>query len=260
MSTRPTSPAEWAGEELEMNLLTKTVMRLSEAAPLHEVLSEVVRFMTSLVNCDSCLIYILENDELVLRGSKNPHLEVVGQLKMKMGQGVTGWVARHLKPVAITERAFEDFRFAMFHELPEDNFEAFLSVPIMSGRKLLGVINMQNRAPHQYTQAEISLAATIGFLVGAEIERSRLETHNSALIEKLETRNLVDRAKEILQRELNIREVDAHRKMQRESQNRNKTMREIAQAVILIDDLKKPIGAGRTESSDRVRFAKASGS
>jgi signal transduction protein with GAF and PtsI domain len=66
-----------------------------------------------------------EGDELVLRASKNPHPEVVGRLKLRVREGITGWVAEHREPVAIPEKAAHDPRFQFFHELPEDSYEAF---------------------------------------------------------------------------------------------------------------------------------------
>jgi uroporphyrinogen-III synthase len=176
---------------------------------------------------------------LVLRASKNPHPELVDRLKLKLGQGITGWVAERREPVAVEQGAAEDSRFNMFNELPEDHFEAFLSVPLVSGGRLVGVINLQNREPHQYTKREINLVATIGFLVGAEVERVRLDSENSELSNRLETRKLVERAKGILQRDLGVSEEEAYQTIQRESQQRRKSMKELAESIILSDDLKR---------------------
>ncbi len=174
------APAE-VSEDFGIGLLNKVASRMSAATPLHEVLAEVVEFVTFVVECDSCFVYLLENDELVLRASKNPHPELVNRLKLKVGQGITGWVAEHREPVAVTRNASEDPRFKLFNELPEDRFEAFLSVPMVSGGRLVGVINLQDRAEHRFSPREISLIAAVGFLVGAEIERARLESENSEL-------------------------------------------------------------------------------
>jgi uroporphyrinogen-III synthase len=78
---------------------------------------------------------------------------------------------------------------------------------------------------------------TIGFLVGAEIEMARLESENSQLAVRLETRKIVERAKGILQRDLNISEEQAYVMLQRESQQRRRSMREIADAIILSDSM-----------------------
>lgn len=72
-----------------------------------------------------------------------------------------------------------------------------------------------------------------------ENEKSALETEKSALSDKLETRKAVDRAKGILQRDLRISEEEAYRTLQRESQQRRRSMRDIAESIILNDDLKR---------------------
>lgn len=226
----------------DITLLNKMASRMAAAAPLDQVLKDVLEFVRTVVKCDSCMIYVLEKEDLVLRASKNPHPEVVGRLKMKVGQGITGWVAEHREPVVVAEEAYRDPRFKLFNELPEDRFEAFLSVPLVSGGRLVGVINLQNRAKHLYTKREISLIATVGFLVGAEIERARLESENAQLSERLEARKIVERAKGILQRELNVSEDQAYAMLQRQSQQMRKSMKEIADAVVLSHAVKQSSG------------------
>jgi uroporphyrinogen-III synthase len=83
------------------------------------------------------------------------------------------------------------------------------------------------------------LIATVGFLVGAEIERARLESENLQLSGELEARKIVERAKGILQRELKISEEDAYLTLQRESRQRRKSMKEVAEALILSEELKR---------------------
>jgi uroporphyrinogen-III synthase len=100
------------------------------------------------------------------------------------------------------------------------------------------VINVQNREAHQYSKREISLIGTIGFLVGAEVERARLESENFKLSDKLETRKIVERAKGILQRDLQLSEEEAYLTLQRESRQRRKSMKEFAEAILLSEDFK----------------------
>ena len=223
----------------DIDLLHEIGSRLAAADPFHAVLSRVVDFVSTLVQCDSCFVYVLEDDELVLRASKTPHPDVVDRLKLRVGQGITGWVAEHRTPVAVGSHAFDDPRFKTFNELPEDRYEAFLSVPVLSRGKLVGVINLQHRQPHNHTQREMQLISTIGFLVGAEIETARLEIENSQLSERLETRKVLDRAKGILQRDLGLTEEEAYLTIQRQSRQRRKTKKEIAEAIILTDELRR---------------------
>jgi uroporphyrinogen-III synthase len=222
-----------------IDFLHEISSRIAAADSFHLVLGRIVDFVTALIPCDSCFIYVLEGDKLVLRASQNPHADLVDQLGLQIGHGVTGWVAEHREPVAIASNASEDSRFKAFLNIPEDQFEAMLCTPILCASKVVGVINLQHRHSYQHTPNEVRLLSMIGFLVGAEIERARLETENAALAGRLETRKVVDRAKGILQRDLSVTEDEAYRRMQRESRQRRKSMREIAEAILLGDDLKK---------------------
>ena len=244
------STSELEENERHIQLLTEVIPKQAQnvplertaesgtPAPLQQVLAEVVDFTTSVLKCDSCFVYVLENDELVMRASKNPHPEAVNRLKLKMGQGITGWVAEHARLVAVTQNASQDPRFQLFNDLPEDRFEAFLSVPLLSRGRLVGVINLQHRDPHRYTDRQIRLISAVGLLVGAEIELARLESENSQLSARLETRKILDRAKGIMQRDLKISEQEAYLTLQRESRQRSKSMKEIAEAILLNDEIR----------------------
>jgi uroporphyrinogen-III synthase len=222
-----------------IDFLHEISSRLAGADPFHVVLSSIVDFVTTVIPCDSCFIYVLEQEKLVLRSSKNPHADLIDHLGVQVGQGITGWVAEHREPVAIASGAWNDPRFMIFRNLPEDHFEAILCTPILCASKVVGVINLQHRLSYQHTTNEVRLLSMLGFLVGAEVERSRLETENAQLAGRLETRKVLDRAKGILQRDMGISEDQAYRTMQRESRQRRKSMREIADAILLGDDLKK---------------------
>ncbi|HEY4379948.1 MAG TPA: uroporphyrinogen-III synthase [Acidobacteriaceae bacterium] len=222
-----------------IDFLHEISSRIASADSFHLVLGRIVDFVTAIIPCDSCFIYVLEADRLVLRASQNPHADLVDQLGLQIGHGVTGWVAEHREPVAIASNASKDPRFEAFKNVPEDQFEAMLCTPILCASKVVGAINLQHRNSYQHTSNEVRLLSMIGFLVGAEIERARLESENAALAGRLETRKVVDRAKGILQRDLAIPEDEAYRRMQRESRQRRKSMREIAEAILLGDDLKK---------------------
>src|SRR3984893_1895571 len=226
-------------EDPAIDFLHQIGSRMAAADPLHEVLQRIVDFVTAVVKCDSCFVYVLESKELVLRASKNPHPEVVDRLKIQVGQGITGWVAEHRKPVAVASHASRDSRFQCFNELPEDRYEAFLSVPVICRNKLVGVINLQHRQPHTYSHAEIQLISTIGFLVGAEIEMARLEDENSHLSEELESRKIIERGKGILQRDLRLSEEQAYLMLQKQSRQRRMSMRAVAEAIVLSEEVKR---------------------
>src|SRR5450755_2248098 len=226
-------------EDSPVDFLHEIGGRLATAEDFHQVMDRVEEFATALVKCDSCLIYVLEGDYLVLRASKNAHPNIVDRLKLRVGQGITGWVAEHHEPVAISEKAALDPRFQFFHELPEDSYEAFLSVPLMCRGRVVGAINLQHRGPHTYRLKEIRMISAIGFLVGAEIELARIEEVNSNLADQLQTRKVVERAKGILQRDLGLSEEQAYLGLQQQSRQKRKPMRDIAEAIILGDEVRE---------------------
>src|SRR6202034_4091427 len=101
----------------EVDLVHLVTCQMAEADALSETLRHIVDFICAVVKCDSCFVYVLDGHRLVLRASMNPHAEVVGLLKLKFGQGITGWVAEHLQPVAISQEAYKDPRFEFFKKL-----------------------------------------------------------------------------------------------------------------------------------------------
>src|ERR1700719_3113742 len=227
-----------SANQRDLELLHRIGERIAAADPLRSILDLVVDFASSAVKCDSCFVYILEEGNLILRASKNPHPDLLNRLKLRLGQGITGWVAENGKPVAISENAWMDPRFQVFDELPEDRYQSLLSVPMLSRDRMVGVINLQHREPYLHSQREINLVAVIGFLVGPEIERAIMEAEKAKLSELPEARRLVDRAKGILQRDLRIDEEEAYLTLQRQSRQHKKSMKEIAEAILLGDQIK----------------------
>ena len=136
-----------------LDVLQQVSNSLTSSDPLHVVLSRIVACVCSIVPCDSCFIYTLEEDKLVLRASKNLHSAEIDQLKILLGQGVTGWVAEYREPVAISHDASSDPRFSTFRNLPEDSFESMLCVPVLCAGRVVGVLNLQHIQPYSHTDS-----------------------------------------------------------------------------------------------------------
>ena len=195
--------------QFDASVLHRVSGIVSSELSLDEMLGEVVGLTARVSGCDACLVYLAETDtgEFVLRASLVPHAKDLGNLRMKMGEGVTGWVAEHQSPVALSSKAADDTRFKLFPALIEDTYQAFLSVPLVNKGKAIGVINVHHRAKHEHTPEEISTISFIGEQMGSAIAKSLLEEENARLAEEtaemkrqLETRKAVERAKGILQK------------------------------------------------------------
>ena len=235
-------------EESHVDLLHEIGNRLATSSGFQDVLNRVVEFATALVKCDSCLIYVLEDDDLVLRASKNPHPEAVDRLKLKVGQGITGWVAEHRSVVALAANAFADPRFKKFPQLFEDTYEALLSVPLVGGGDTIGVINVHHREPYRHSSDEISMMVFIGEQLGGAISNSLLGEERARLLEEtlemkraLETRKVMERAKGILQQRHQISEEEAYLRLRNQSRRLRRPMKELADAIILAEDLGRAV-------------------
>src|SRR5215472_5473980 len=127
--------------ESSVTLLHRISSIVSSDLSLEEMLGEIVGLTAQVTECDACLVYLMDHEanEIVLRASQVPHAAALGELRMKIGEGVTGWVAEHKSVVALTSNAAADPRFKRFQTLIEDTYEAFLSVPIVTGGETIGV-------------------------------------------------------------------------------------------------------------------------
>ena len=128
--------------QFDASVLHRVSGIVSSELSLDEMLGEVVGLTARVSGCDACLVYLVESEtgEFVLRASLVPHARDLGNLRMKMGEGVTGWVAEHQSPVALSSNATSDTRFKLFPALIEDTYEAFLSVPLVNKGKAIGVV------------------------------------------------------------------------------------------------------------------------
>ena len=138
---------------------------------------------------DACLVYLCDNatNEIVLRASQLPHDAEIGKVRMKMGEGITGWVAVHNSVVALPKNAAKDARFKSFSSLQEDTYEAFLSVPLVNVGVLIGVINVHHREPHPHSPDEVALVTFIGEQMGGVIGRAKLAEQSQSAVRRLET-------------------------------------------------------------------------
>jgi signal transduction protein with GAF and PtsI domain len=173
----------------EVNVLHRISESITNTLDLEAVLKHIVEIVVEVTKADACLLYLLSDgrDELILRASKNPHPKLIGRITIGLGEGITGWVARERTRVVIPNNASEDSRFKFFNTLPEDRYHAFVSVPIMVKKEVIGVINVQHKRARRYREDELALLSTIANQVGGAIENARLYDQMKRKALQLET-------------------------------------------------------------------------
>ena len=180
--------AQLADTEKQLRLLQKISRFMVREMSLNDALQRIVSLVVEFTNSDSCLFYLLQNHELVLCASNNPQPDTIGNVRLKLGEGLTGWVARERRLLSISREAYSDPRFKLFTDLPEDTYEAFLSAPIIIRNHVAGVINVQHREPHAHTGGEMELLTTIGEMAGS---LTALATVDSATLARANLLDLV---------------------------------------------------------------------
>ena len=161
--------------EQQLRLFQRISRFMAREMSLQEVLQGIVSLVEEFMECDSCLLYLLDGDELVLCAGNMPHDSALGKVRLKREEGLTGWVARERTLLAISRESYLDPRFKYFRELPEDTYEAYLSAPVIARNRVVGVINVHHRAPHPHTGGEMELLTTVGEQVGCLLVLARME-------------------------------------------------------------------------------------
>src|SRR6202142_2690391 len=181
------TPAETSSTQVA--LLHRISNIVSSDQDIESILHEMVMLTMNVTHSDACLVYLIDHstNEIVLRASQLPHDSEIGNVRMKMGEGITGWVAAHNSVVALAKSASSDSRFKPFSALQEDTYQAFLSVPLVDSGEIIGVINVHHREPHQHSSDEVALVTFIGEQMGGVIGRARLAEQSLSSVRRLET-------------------------------------------------------------------------
>lgn len=227
----PKKTMQWLKQRL--TLLERITETISYNLNLDEVLAQVVNLVSETMSADSCLIYLAQDHHLILKASKVPHPTMINKVAMKFGEGITGWVAQQRTLVRLSEKSSADSRFKIIPYLDEDRWEAFLSVPIIFQHHVVGVINVQHRQSHKHTPTEIALLKTIAAQVGGAIFNAKLISETQTLKEALETRKVIERAKGLIMKQHSLSEESAYTLIRKKSMDTKKTMKEVAEAIIL---------------------------
>ncbi|MDE2127595.1 MAG: GAF domain-containing protein [Armatimonadetes bacterium] len=180
----------------EAEALRKVAEATGLSFDLEEMLKVAASIAVRMTGTDSCQVYLWDaaRQELILRATDESFGAVVGKIRLKLGEGITGWAARERRSVAVSQRAWEDPRFRFFAEMQEGEYESILSVPLLARGDVLGVINVRTRQTHEYTLGQIRLLSGIANQVAGAVERSRTYRQLERTTEHLHTLSEVSQA------------------------------------------------------------------
>jgi len=145
----------------------------SRPMPLVSLLDEAPRRIAAILRADVCSIYLLEGEgELVMRGNVGFARAALGQIRLAVGEGMTGEAVEYMRPV-IADAASMHASYKHFDELEEARFPVFLAVPIRGKSGPVGAAVVQRREG-PFGTSEIELLALLGALIAAGIRTAEL--------------------------------------------------------------------------------------
>ena len=146
------------GASDEAATLRAVITTVFSTLEIDAVLAGVVDIATEATGCHACLIYLLEDDRLVLRAASPVHRRFVGRIEMGIDEGLTGWAARNKQAALVARDALSDPRMRYFPELEEEHWQSIAAVPIpdRSGR-VIGVIVLHTAAPRAVSYTHLTL-------------------------------------------------------------------------------------------------------
>ncbi len=224
----------------QFEALSKVSRTITSNLYLGDILKLIVTVTAEIMDSKICSLMLIDEKtkELVLKATQSMSEVYNKKAHLKIGEGIAGKAALDNKPKVVTDLSKEpEYKYKDIAE--KEGLKSLLSVPLAVRGKVIGVLNNYTSYPHKFTRNEINILTTVANQAAIVIENAELMIKTKIVQEELETRKLVERAKGILMREQGMNEEEAFRKIQKQSMDIRKSMRDIAEAIILIENMKK---------------------
>src|SRR3989338_5390972 len=223
----------------QIEALSKVANLITSGLYLEELLRLIVHVTAEVMNSKVSSLMLLDPDkkELIVRATQSISEAYNKKANIKLGEGLAGIVARDNKPIVVLD-VKEDSRYLNQDIARKEGLCSLACVPLAVKGKVIGVLNCYTSKKHKFTKQELGLLTALANQAAIAIENAELDLRARSAEEALTTRKLVERAKDILSQEANILPSEAYRLMQKQSMDSRKSMREIAEAIILTKEIK----------------------
>ncbi len=223
----------------QIEALSKIANLITSGLYLEELLRLVVNVTAEIMNSKISSLMLLDPDkqELVVKATQSISEEYNKKPNIKLGSGIAGIVVQENKPITVLD-VREDSRYLNRDIAKKQGLVSLASVPLAVKARVIGVLNCYTSKKHKFSKHELDLLGALANQAAIAIENAELDLRARSAEEALTIRKLIERAKEILSQEVNILPSEAYRLIQKQSMDLRKTMREIAEAIILAKDIK----------------------
>lgn len=223
----------------QIEAISKVANLINSGLYLDELLRLIVNITAEIMNSKICSLMLIdpEKRELVVRATQSISEAYNKKPNIKLGHGIGGKVAQENKAICVLD-VREDERYLNRDIARKEGLCSLASVPLAVKGKVIGVLNCYTSKAHKFSKEELSVLATVAAQAAVAIENAELDLRARSAEEALLTRKLIERAKDILSQDAGILPSEAYRLIQKQSMQTRKSMREIADAIILAKGIK----------------------
>lgn len=225
--------------EKHIAAISKVSRSITSNLYLEDILKLIVTVTAEIMDSKICSLMLIDEKagKLVLKATQSMSELYNQKPSLRIGQGIAGKVARENKPLAVFDLS-EEPEYVSKDIAARVGLQSLLSVPLSVKGRVIGVLNNYTSHPHRFTKYEIDIMTTVANQAAIVIENAELMLKAKTIQDELESRKAVERAKGILMKQQGLSEEEAFKKIQRQSMDMRKSMREIAEAIILIENMK----------------------
>lgn len=223
----------------QIEALSKIANLITSGLYLEELLRLIVQVTAEVMNSKISSLMLLdpENKELVVKATQSISEAYNKKPNIKLGEGIAGIVAKTNKAICVPD-VKEDERYLSRDIAKKEGLYSLACVPLAVKGRVIGVLNSYTSKKHKFSKQELAVLTALANQAAIAIENAELDLRARSAEEALTTRKLVERAKYILSQDANISAAEAYRLIQKQSMDSRKTMREVAEAIILAREIK----------------------
>jgi signal transduction protein with GAF and PtsI domain len=223
----------------------KALMDISRAITsdlyLEDILKLIVMVTARVTGVEICSLWLIDervNPTMIrLKASQAIDPEYMKDRSLSMDEGVVGFVATHKRPL-IVENVLDEHRFKEKEMAKKVGLVSMVSVPLqVKDEKVIGVLNCFTASRYKFSETEVNLIITVANQAAVAILNTELMVKTKVVQEELETRKLVERAKDVLMNRRNKTGEEAYHWIRKRSMDTRKSMRCVAEAIILLEEL-----------------------
>ena len=222
----------------QIEALSKVADLITSGLYLEELLRLIVQVTAEIMNSKICSLMLLdpEKKELVVRATQSISERYNKKPNLRVGEGIAGIVVKENKPICVLD-VRKDLRYLNRDIAETEGLYSLASVPLAVKGRVIGVLNCYTSKRHAFTKPELAILSAVAKQAAVAIENAELDLRAKSAEEALIVRKVVERAKDILSQEARISPTEAFRLIQKQSMDSRKSMREIAEAIILARDI-----------------------